>query len=84
METGLGAQPIRPAPASADCPTRLAWNLTQPAVSQSNRYDLAETLYCLSGKQIKRITADSVEFADGSTASLSAPDWATVKPLIWW
>lgn len=32
----------------------------------------------------ERITADSVEFADGSMASLPAPDWATVKPLIWW
>ena len=51
---------------------------------QPNHYDRAETLSCLTGKQIKRITSDTVEFADGSTSSLCAPDWATVKPLIWW
>jgi len=46
--------------------------------------DLAETLSCLTGKWIKRITKDSVEFQDGTSASLSAPDWDDVKPLIWW
>ncbi len=46
--------------------------------------DLAETLSCLTGKWIKRITADAVEFADGSTADLAAPRWDDVKPLIWW
>lgn len=46
--------------------------------------DLAETLSCLTGKWIKRITKDSVEFQDGTFASLSAPDWDDVKPLIWW
>jgi adenine-specific DNA-methyltransferase len=46
--------------------------------------DLAETLSCLTGKWIKRITKDSVEFQDGTSASLSAPEWEDVKPLIWW
>jgi adenine-specific DNA-methyltransferase len=46
--------------------------------------DLAETLSCLTGKWIKRITQDTVEFQDGASASLSAPDWNDVKPLIWW
>lgn len=46
--------------------------------------DLAETLSCVTGKWIKRITKDTVEFEDGSTASLSNPDWSLVKPLIWW
>jgi len=46
--------------------------------------DLAETLSCLTGKWIKRITKDTVEFQDGTSASLSAPDWDDVKPLIWW
>lgn len=46
--------------------------------------DLAETLSCLTGKWIKRITKDTVEFQDGTTASLSAPEWDDVRPLIWW
>jgi adenine-specific DNA-methyltransferase len=46
--------------------------------------DLAETLSDLSGKWIKRITRDIVEFQDGTTASLIAPNWEDIKPLIWW
>jgi adenine specific DNA methylase Mod len=46
--------------------------------------DLAETLSCVTGKWIKCITKDAVEFEDGTTASLSDPDWSLVKPLIWW
>jgi adenine-specific DNA-methyltransferase len=46
--------------------------------------DLAETLSCVTGKWIKRITKEAVEFEDGTTASLSDPDWSLVKPLIWW
>ncbi|MCZ2123156.1 MAG: site-specific DNA-methyltransferase [Anaerolineales bacterium] len=59
----------------------------QVEVSLSRLYagiDLAETLSCLTGKWIKRITKDSVEFQDGTSASLSAPEWDDVKPLIWW
>ncbi len=46
--------------------------------------DLAETLSCVTGKWIKRVTADEVEFADGSKQSLAKPDWRLLKPLIFW
>ncbi|MEI8140362.1 MAG: site-specific DNA-methyltransferase [bacterium] len=46
--------------------------------------DLAETLSCVTGKWIKRITADEVEFADGTRQSLIKPDWRLLKPLIFW
>jgi adenine-specific DNA-methyltransferase len=46
--------------------------------------DLAETLSCVTGKWIKRITKETVEFQDGTTASLTDPDWSLVKPLVWW
>jgi len=54
--------------------------------------DLAETLSCVTGKWIKRVTADpsdplrvsEVEFADGTKQSLSKPDWRLIKPLIFW
>ncbi|PKN91068.1 MAG: site-specific DNA-methyltransferase [Chloroflexi bacterium HGW-Chloroflexi-6] len=46
--------------------------------------DLAETLSYLTGKWIRRITKDTVEFQDGTSANLSAPDWDDVKSLIWW
>jgi adenine-specific DNA-methyltransferase len=46
--------------------------------------DLAETLSHLRGKWIRRITADFVEFQDGERMSLTDPDWATLKPMVWW
>ena len=46
--------------------------------------DLAETLSCVTGKWIKRITEEEVEFADGSKQSLKKPDWRLLKPLIFW
>jgi adenine-specific DNA-methyltransferase len=46
--------------------------------------DLAETLSCITGKWIKRVTADEVEFADGTKQSLTKPDWRLLKPLIFW
>jgi adenine-specific DNA-methyltransferase len=46
--------------------------------------DLAETLSCVTGKWIKRITAEEVEFADGSKQNLKKPDWHLLKPLIFW
>ena len=46
--------------------------------------DLAETLSCVTGKWIKRITEDYVEFADGSRESLVKPDWRLLKPLVFW
>jgi hypothetical protein len=46
--------------------------------------DLAETLSCITGKWIKRVTEDEVEFADGSRQSLRKPDWRLLRPLIFW
>jgi adenine-specific DNA-methyltransferase len=46
--------------------------------------DLAETLSCVTGKGIKRITKQAVEFQDGTTSSLTDPDWELIKPLVWW
>lgn len=46
--------------------------------------DLAETYSCVTGKWIKRIAAEEVEFEDGSVLSLIEPDWDTLRPLIWW
>jgi adenine-specific DNA-methyltransferase len=46
--------------------------------------DLAETLSCVTGKGIKRITRETVEFQDGTSASLTEPEWVLVKPLVWW
>jgi len=46
--------------------------------------DLAETLSCVTGKWIKRVSADEVEFADGSKQSLKKPDWKLLKPFIFW
>ena len=46
--------------------------------------DLAETLSCVTGKGIKRISRETVEFQDGTTASLTDPDWTLLKPLLWW
>ena len=46
--------------------------------------DIAETLSNLKGKWIKRISKDSVEFADGGTVDLKNLDYKLIKPLIWW
>jgi len=46
--------------------------------------DIAETLSNLTGKWIKRITADSVEFEDGEVVNTKNLDWKRIKPLIWW
>ena len=46
--------------------------------------DLAETLSCITGKGIKRITKETVEFQDGTSSSLTNPDWELIKPLVWW
>lgn len=46
--------------------------------------DIAETLSNLTGKWIKRITAEQVEFEDGETMDLQNLDWKRIKPLIWW
>jgi hypothetical protein len=46
--------------------------------------DLAETLSHLTGKWIKHITKEYVEFEDGEQMSLTDPDWQVLKPMIWW
>jgi len=46
--------------------------------------DLAETLSCITGKWIRRVTENEVEFTDGSKESLKKPNWKLLKPLIFW
>jgi hypothetical protein len=46
--------------------------------------DIPETLSNLTGKWIKRVTADSVEFGDGEVVDTKNLDWKRIKPLIWW
>jgi hypothetical protein len=46
--------------------------------------DIAETLSNLTGKWIKRITPDSVEFDDGDIIDIRNLDYRLIKPLIWW
>jgi hypothetical protein len=46
--------------------------------------DIAETLSNLTGKWIKRINVDSVEFEDGEILDTKNLDWKWIKPLIWW
>jgi DNA methylase len=46
--------------------------------------DIAETLSNLTGKWIKRITADFVEFDDGEVIDIKNLDWKKIKPLVWW
>jgi adenine-specific DNA-methyltransferase len=46
--------------------------------------DIAETISNLTGKWIKNITRDEVEFADGSVINTKDLDYKLIKPLIWW
>ncbi len=46
--------------------------------------DVAETLSCVTGRRIRRLLPDEVEFEDGQRMSLLDPPWDAVKPLIWW
>ncbi|MEM1782670.1 MAG: site-specific DNA-methyltransferase, partial [Nanopusillaceae archaeon] len=46
--------------------------------------DIAETLSCLLGKMIKKISKDMVEFEDGTIINLKDLDYKLIKPLIWW
>jgi adenine specific DNA methylase Mod len=46
--------------------------------------DIAETVSNLTGKWIKRITVNSVEFGDGEVVNTKDLDWKQIKPLIWW
>jgi adenine specific DNA methylase Mod len=46
--------------------------------------DIAETLSNLTGKWIKKINSDYVEFEDGEKINLKDLDYKLIKPLIWW
>ena len=46
--------------------------------------DIAETLSNLTGKWIKRIGKDYVEFEDGEVINTQDLDYKLIKPLIWW
>jgi len=46
--------------------------------------DIAETLSNLTGKWIKRIKEDEVEFENGEKINIKNLDYKLIKPLIWW
>ncbi|RAO99580.1 DNA methylase [Petrotoga sp. 9PW.55.5.1] len=46
--------------------------------------DIAETLSNLTGKGIKKINDDEVEFEDGMKINTKDLDYKLIKPLIWW
>jgi len=46
--------------------------------------DVPETLSNLTGKWIKRITNDEVEFEDGTKVGIKNLDYKLIKPLIFW
>ena len=46
--------------------------------------DIAETISNLTGKWIKKIRENEVEFEDGSIANIKDLDYKLIKPLIWW
>jgi adenine specific DNA methylase Mod len=46
--------------------------------------DIVETLSNLTGKWIKKITDNEVEFEDGTKINTKDLDYKLIKPLIWW
>jgi len=46
--------------------------------------DIAETLSNLTGKWIKKLSADEVEFEDGTKINIKDLDYKLIKSLIWW
>ena len=46
--------------------------------------DIAETLSNLTGKWIRKISNDEVEFEDGTIIKTKDLDYKLIKPLIWW
>jgi len=46
--------------------------------------DIAETISNLTGKWIKKIRENEVEFEDGSVIDIKDLDYKLIKPLIWW
>lgn len=48
------------------------------------RVDLAESIANSAGVPVRRLAADTVTFADGSTVDLRHPDIKFLKSLLWW
>jgi len=46
--------------------------------------DIAETLSNLTGKWVKKVSNEEVEFEDGAKINTKDLDYKLVKPLIWW
>ncbi len=46
--------------------------------------DIAETLSNLTGKWIKKVSDNEVEFEDGTKINTEDLDYKLIKPLIWW
>jgi len=46
--------------------------------------DIAETLSNLTGKWIKKVNNEEVEFNDGTKIDIKDLDYKLIKPLIWW
>ena len=46
--------------------------------------DVAETLSLITGKKIKKITKEEVEFIDGTKVSIINPNYHLLKEFIWW
>lgn len=46
--------------------------------------DIAETLSCLTGKSVRRISSHEIVFDDGSKQKIDEIDYRLLKQLIWW
>ncbi len=57
---------------------KVDWGKLHPQI------DIAETLSHLLGKAIKRITPESVIFADNTEIDLGNIDYKLIRPLVWW
>jgi adenine specific DNA methylase Mod len=55
-----------------------------PSAPLGTSIDIAETLSNLTGKWIKKVSADEVEFEDGTKINTKDLDYKLIKPLIWW
>lgn len=55
-----------------------------PSAPLGTSIDIAETLSNLTGKWIKAIRKDEVEFTDGTKINTKELDYKLIKPLIWW
>ncbi len=55
-----------------------------PSAPLGTSIDIAETLSNLTGKWIKAIRKDEVEFSDGTKINTKELDYKLIKPLIWW